>query len=639
MKDLSQDDLIIYLKKVIRTASHAIEMNKTYHMIIADDEVIIRRVGSFPLGKADEQALRDSLEKLIGTSPTFKISEVAHTYFTEIKFKKESLNLEMEVPEIFAKRPGSKPMPAARAAETIPRDLLYLLGSLPHTNKREMPTPKSHSFPQDQKALDHELILMFLNDPGFFDNAKMMRLLSAGASPTNRISVQEGSRRAQILTASHLALEQWALEHQFMRDTPFDNRRQQLKRFSKEEPVPKETAACKSRQETYEYLFGEKPEQEDMQSKDKVMAIKNILVDCAQLLASPQRCIPLFEIIEGELEKEWVKNHGVPIPLLDEKNYTIHCHDTTLYPVPNEGYDKKCFIKKNSILQKTVYRMMCEIGLVTMPPQKWIQGIPKKISMEHLRDNVFFVEDTASPTGLAHGKMSHNIQRLLICLAIREKIINMQVDNFHITMEDLFGALMDPQYANKETKALLWQRFFDRRNFSEITFSDPHRLHSFLMTSAQRNQFRLMSDCMIHSFCNGLVKISEVLNKLHRENFWNPRNVWDNILSCMQTELFFDFKANLDQKRRKGFTLPVISEGKNYAILEKDYGQNPELEKYYSFINDNLQHSGNLPNNVVEIIHQYHDTATEYRALSKQGMFAKKRVVEDEPAHLKSLSI
>lgn len=312
-------------------------------------------------------------------------------------------------------------------------------------------------------------------------------------------------------------------------------------------------------------------------------------MDVYQLFNSAEKCIPLFEIIEEELRKEWEKTHDGPIPKLDEKEYQVQCHDRTLYPIPGDNYKKTCFPKKNSALQRTLYRMMRDTGLVKIPPQKWVQGIPREESKKYLRQNVFFVEDRSDPTGLLHGKVSHNIQRLLIYLAIKRNLVNIPVGDFHITMEDLFSSFMDKQYAKQHKKSLLWMELLDTRMFSYVTLTDPHRLPSLLMTSDKRSQFRLLSDCMIHSFCNGVVEISEILNHYHsagdKVKIWTPKKVWDRMLSCMSTEYFFDFSLNIQFRESKKGYQSIISRGtrskeKNaYIILEKNYTDQEDSKK------------------------------------------------------------
>lgn len=428
----------------------------------------------------------------------------------------------------------------------------------------------------EAKSLDEKLLQTILSRN--FDEMIIQNLLEQGASPTKRYS---GTETAPL----GAALKEWIAQG-LAPNTPIDRACRQLKRYAKElraaqGPFP---FAPSSAQIYYTYLFGEEPPV-DPDPLDKRTAIKKIFVDIYSLLSSPEKCILLFETIEQELILEWKKTHEGPIPKLDEKEYQIQCHDGTLYPIPRDEYKKACFPKKYSALQRTLYQMMCKTGFVKIPPQKWVQGIPREKSKEYLKQNVFFVDDRSHPTGLLHGKVSHNIQRLLIYLAIKKELVKISVSD--ITIEDLFSALMDKQYANQETKSLLWVRLLDSRHFSHITFTDPHRLHSFLMTSERRSQFRFLSDCMIHSFCNGVVEISEILNHYRSDKMeiWTPKKVWDRILSCMLTEYFFDFRLNVDFRESKKGYAPIIARGEGregkdrYIIVEKDYTGKREIKK------------------------------------------------------------
>ncbi len=322
----------------------------------------------------------------------------------------------------------------------------------------------------------------------------------------------------------------------------------------------------------YNILFG-KSEVPEVNSKEA--AIERALVEIAALLDNPKKCIKYLSFLSAEFERYFDEKPG-QFDQIDPNTYKFYVIDGTYYPIPTEGY--KGF-KKDSALQEFLTLLFLEYGLAENA-FKWNGYIPNKVAGKMLKNGDFITESRVG-SGLLHGKLSHMLQQAIIIFAIKHGEVDLTFSindkAGKITIKDILSAQITK--LQHDTSSNLWMSIRDTRNYSKISFSDPHRLTSVIMYDGKRLGMSALSNYLIDTFCKGYLKYLIAL----RKNGFPHLDVYTlaDKLNDMQIALFSTpayllnhfLREDLDKERKV-----VDSKEGNYSVIRKSYKINNKFK-------------------------------------------------------------
>lgn len=266
---------------------------------------------------------------------------------------------------------------------------------------------------------------------------------------------------------------------------------------------------------------------------DKRSAIKYALAACFDIMLHPHVCASLLGEFEKILEANWKKEFSDK-SLGDalRVEHALQEYVGLPWPVPADTVTREALFTKNGFLEKQCIAFMRERGFSKNFFKMYdvlFDGTFEKI----VSNMDLITECNLNPHLLVHGKNIHNIAIIQFVIAWELNMIpnEYEVDGekFKITLQELFSAMVDPDYSHPISKNYAWTRIFDMRVHTQATFSDPYQMHSHLMVHC-RESLPNLSRLMTHSFCKATLRLRDFVNDLTGEK-WSTSEVWDRYIT------------------------------------------------------------------------------------------------------------
>lgn len=314
----------------------------------------------------------------------------------------------------------------------------------------------------------------------------------------------------------------------------------------------------------YNSLFG-RPS--SSASNDRV---KVVISQFYALLEDPHQCVKYLRFINQELVRYFQEKHNKKFPRLNPDTYEFRIIDGTYYPVPKESYVK---LEKCHALQEYLMALFNKYDLAKRA-YKWIGFIPHKVANKMISKGDMVTESRLG-TGLFHNKLAHMLQRALLIYAIENGDIQLN----GIAIRDVFKGLVTLKCYKSDQK--IWMAVRDTRNFSVVSFTDPHRLGSVIMHDGKDLGIDALSDSLIDTFCNGLMHLLKAYQKY---NYFEPLklNNFIDFISDLPTAKFdsplFILEDSIELEIIKGSISRGEVENLDYACIPKHYDVDKDFE-------------------------------------------------------------
>lgn len=300
----------------------------------------------------------------------------------------------------------------------------------------------------------------------------------------------------------------------------------------------------------------------------KEAATKVALSQIKSLLNSPERCVKYLNFLTLEFERYYYETHQQKFPVLDSDSYEFISLDGLYFPIPKNNF---LGIKKSSALQEFLILLLQKHG-VGHNALKWIGFIPTEIANPIVKEGDFFIENRLG-FGLFHNSYSHMIQLAIILYAIEDYVIKLIHFGISITIKDILEALVT---LTSKDGSSPWTVNMDQRQAQFVTFTDPHRLASFIMDKGKELGMKSLSDYLIDNFCKGFQQLFAAFQvlylsseKLSYENFIEQ-------LGDLSLEFAEDpnglikYATEIERKKNRS----INHSGDYYAVVSKNYHPN-----------------------------------------------------------------
>ncbi len=325
-----------------------------------------------------------------------------------------------------------------------------------------------------------------------------------------------------------------------------------------------------------------KPEISIVNSKEA--AIERALVEIAALLDNPKKCIKYLSILSKEFGRYFNEKYWNEFGPIGRNTYKFCIIDGTYYPIPTVNYKS---LEKHNALQKFLISWFRQYGLAENAFE-WNGFIPKEVANEMLKNGDFITQGRVDSSDLLLGKFSYMLQQAIIILATKRGEVDLTYNKVDkITIKDILSAQLTK--LEHGTTDNLWMSIRNTRNYSRISFSDPHRLTSIIMRDGEKLDMSALSSYLIDTFCEGYIKY---LNILRNNGFPGlDVNTLADKLNDMRTNLFETPPYLLNCVDSKGEI--VHSNKGSYSVIRSSYELN-NLAKHKQ--NDNTKfYSGKTP--------------------------------------------
>lgn len=343
-----------------------------------------------------------------------------------------------------------------------------------------------------------------------------------------------------------------------------------------------EDANVLSWQNSFKLLFGEYPNHGDEHPNHKDAAIRHALASMIQLLSNPKECLPYLRQISERLEVQWQKEMGSPFPTFDKKSVDLWSHHNHVWPIPNEKFRP---LKKYHMLSRIVIDIFKQFGMGE-EQTKWTGFVPAEIADEILGKCGFFTENKQTIGGVFHGN-THGIQWAILLLAILGGVIPLSYKNERgqdekLEPREVFAAIVrkDLRFDGQQTNS--WSRMLDSFSSTQMSFRQPHALHSYIMTGKELSDTALQQ-YMLWSF-GQFEKVRALYNHIYNTNFSNME-LCEEVISNLYVHLFGEFAELAIQRLERPLeevTKIDDLKGENlrkFAIHTKTYAPLDEVKK------------------------------------------------------------
>lgn len=105
--------------------------------------------------------------------------------------------------------------------------------------------------------------------------------------------------------------------------------------------------------------------------------------------------------------------------------------------------------------------------------------------------------------GLFHGKYSHLFQDVLLICGMQDKKINSEFNNDFIAPHEIMAGIIKYQ---------CWTTVRDTRINDKVSFIDPHRINSIIMTQGENLKLPVLQAYSVDNFCMAAPKLLKLYN-------------------------------------------------------------------------------------------------------------------------------
>lgn len=244
-------------------------------------------------------------------------------------------------------------------------------------------------------------------------------------------------------------------------------------------------------------------------------ALKGVLAQIAALFLDPAKCMSILKYINNHLEKYYEAKTGKSLPLVERHNFKFITINGHVFPIPKYGTDYlkptstgKVMggLEKSSSLKELLLLVFKENGL-SENVIKWVGFVISESANATVRDGNVVLESLSTGATALHGAYSHMLQVCVFLLAIKLGMINTRYRDLMgneqvITPKMIMQGLVDLKVKDNNAWVFIMD-WFDVG--SDVTFSDPYRVSSAIMTNGDMCDMKTLSSYLIDSCVKGLI--------------------------------------------------------------------------------------------------------------------------------------